>query len=333
MREETGRVIITRSPLRITLGGGGTDLPSYYRNHGGFLISAAIDKYVYITLHEPFTDDVIVKYSALEKVKHASELQHPIVREALALVGVEKHIEIASMSDIPAGTGLGSSGSFTTALLRALHVLKKSFVDPARLAEEACYIELEKLGEPVGKQDQYIAAFGGITCFTFQPDDTVDVRPLALAPNTLHNLEDNLTLFFTGYTRSASEILKDQDQRSRRNDDAMIQNLHFVKELGCRSQAALEKGDLHQFAELMHCHWEHKKSRSQGMSNSTIDDLYALARRNGALGGKVIGAGGGGFLMLYSEDKTRLRQIMSDAGLREIRFRFDFAGTHVVAHA
>jgi D-glycero-alpha-D-manno-heptose-7-phosphate kinase len=326
-------VIITRSPLRITLGGGGTDLPSYYRNHGGFLISAAIDKFVYITLHEPFTDEVIVKYSRLEVVQHASELQHPIVREALAMLGVDKRIEITSMSDIPAGTGLGSSGSFTTALLRALHVLKKNFVDAARLAEEACHIEIDKLGEPIGKQDQYIAAFGGVTCFTFQPNGAVDVQPLALAPDTLHNLEDNLALFFTGYTRSASGILKDQDQRSRQNDKAMIENLHFVKSLGCQSKAALENGDLRQFAELMHVHWEHKKARSQGMSNSHIDDLYALARQNGALGGKVIGAGGGGFLMLYSEDKTRLRQVMSAAGLREIRFRFDFAGSHVVAHS
>ena len=326
-------MIITRSPLRITLGGGGTDLPSYYRNHGGFLISAAIDKFVYITLHEPFTDEVIVKYSRLEVVQHASELQHPIVREALAMLGVDKRIEITSMSDIPAGTGLGSSGSFTTALLRALHVLKKNFVDAARLAEEACHIEIDKLGEPIGKQDQYIAAFGGVTCFTFQPNGAVDVQPLALAPDTLHNLEDNLALFFTGYTRSASGILKDQDQRSRQNDKAMIENLHFVKSLGCQSKAALENGDLRQFAELMHVHWEHKKARSQGMSNSHIDDLYALARQNGALGGKVIGAGGGGFLMLYSEDKTRLRQVMSAAGLREIRFRFDFAGSHVVAHS
>ena len=326
-------MIITRSPLRITLGGGGTDLPSYYRDFGGFLISAALDKYVYITLHEPFTDDVIVKYSRLEVVKCAADVQHPIVREALKLVGIESQIEITSLSDIPAGTGLGSSGSFTTALLRSLHVMKKSFISPGDLAEQACHIEIDILGEPIGKQDQYIAAFGGITCFTFQPDNRVEVQPLALAPETLHNLEDNLALFFTGYTRNASDILKDQDRRSKQQDRSMIDNLHFVKKLGLESRSALESGDLRRFAELMHVHWEHKKARSQGMSNQRIDELYNLARQNGALGGKVIGAGGGGFLMFYSEDKTRLRQVLTEAGLREVRFRFDFAGNHVVAHS
>ena len=326
-------MIITRSPLRISLGGGGTDLPSYYREHTGFLIAAAIDKFVYITLHRPFADEVIVKYSRMETVRDASEVQHPIVREALELLDIRSHIEITSIADIPAGTGLGSSGSFTTALLRGLHVLKKSFISPSDLAEQACHIEIDRLGEPIGKQDQYIAAYGGITCFTFNPDDSVTVEPLKLAPETLHNLEDNLALFFTGYTRDASSILKDQDSRSRDKDRGMIDNLHFVKKLGLESKAALESGDLRGFAELMHVHWQHKKARSQGMSNSCIDDLYELGRCHGALGGKIIGAGGGGFLMFYTEDKTRLRAAMTAAGLREVRFRFDFAGNHVVAHS
>ena len=326
-------MIITRSPLRISLGGGGTDLPSYYREHTGFLIAAAIDKFVYITLHRPFADEVIVKYSRMETVRDASEVQHPIVREALELLDIRSHIEITSIADIPAGTGLGSSGSFTTALLRGLHVLKKSFISPSDLAEQACHIEIDRLGEPIGKQDQYIAAYGGITCFTFNPDDSVTVEPLKLAPETMHNLEDNLALFFTGYTRDASSILKDQDSRSRDKDRGMIDNLHFVKKLGLESKAALESGDLRGFAELMHVHWQHKKARSQGMSNSCIDDLYELGRCHGALGGKIIGAGGGGFLMFYTEDKTRLRAAMTAAGLREIRFRFDFAGNHVVAHS
>ena len=326
-------MIITRSPLRISLGGGGTDLPSYYREHTGFLIAAAIDKFVYITLHRPFADEVIVKYSRMETVRDASEVQHPIVREALELLDIRSHIEITSIADIPAGTGLGSSGSFTTALLRGLHVLKKSFISPSDLAEQACHIEIDRLGEPIGKQDQYIAAYGGITCFTFNPDDSVTVEPLKLAPETMHNLEDNLALFFTGYTRDASSILKDQDSRSRDKDRGMIDNLHFVKKLGLESKAALESGDLRGFAELMHVHWQHKKARSQGMSNSCIDDLYELGRCHGALGGKIIGAGGGGFLMFYTEDKTRLRAAMTAAGLREVRFRFDFAGNHVVAHS
>ena len=322
-------MIITRSPLRISLGGGGTDLPSYYREHTGFLIAAALDKYVYITVHEPFVNQIIVKYSKLEIVESAAEVQHPIVREALKLVGLNSHLEIASMSDIPAGTGLGSSGSFTTALLRALHMIKKNVLTPRELAEQACHIEMDLLKEPIGKQDQYIAAFGGLTCFTFNPDGTVDVQPLKVSTNTLHTLEDNLALFFTGYTRNASAILKDQDSKSKEKDQSMIDNLHFVKKLGYDSKEALESGDLRKFAELMHVHWEHKKARTKGMSNSNIDDYYQLARENGALGGKLIGAGGGGFLMFYSEDKTRLRAAMTHAGLREVRFRFDFEGTRV----
>jgi D-glycero-alpha-D-manno-heptose-7-phosphate kinase len=237
---------------------------------------------------------------------------------------------MVSMSDIPAGSGLGSSGSFTTALLRALHALRRSPVTRQQLAEQACHIEIDLLGEPIGKQDQYIASFGGLTCFRFLPDDSVEVEPLKLDPETLCNLEDNLALFFTGYTRSASGILRDQDTRSKQKDADMISHLHFVKKLGFESKAALEAGDLQRFAELMHIHWEHKKRRSGEMSNSRIDEWYELARRHGALGGKLIGAGGGGFLMFYTEDKTRLRHVMREAGLREVRFRFDFAGTTVL---
>jgi len=325
-------MIITRSPLRLSLGGGGTDLPSYYRDFGGLVISAAIDKYVYITLHETFQETIIVKYSKMETVQSASEINHPIVREALKLVGATNpHLEITSMSDIPAGTGLGSSGSFATALLRALHLLQNNQVSQRELAEEACHIELDILGEPIGKQDQYIAAFGGITCFHFNQDGTVEVKPVRMQAQTLHDLEDNLVLFFTGYTRSASAILQDQDSRSRQKDREMLQNLHFIKQIGCESKAAMENGDLRLFAELMHNHWEHKKRRTQGMSNDSIDAYYDLARQNGALGGKLIGAGGGGFLMFYTEDKTRLRRVLCETGLREVRWRFDFQGTAVLS--
>jgi D-glycero-alpha-D-manno-heptose-7-phosphate kinase len=324
-------MIITRSPLRISLGGGGTDLPSYYREHGGFLIAGAIDKYVYITLHETFVPEIIVRYSKMEVVSSAEEIRHPIVREALRLIPIQDpHIELTSMSDIPAGTGLGSSGSFTTALLSALHSYCKNHVSQRELAEQACHIEIDLLGEPIGKQDQYIAAYGGITAFTFQPDGHVDVQPLRIAPPILHRLEDNLCLFFTGYTRNASEILKDQDARSKQNDREMIENLHFVKRLGYESKAALEAGDLRGFAELMHGHWLRKRARSAGMSNRQIDDYYELARANGAIGGKLIGAGGGGFLLFYTEDKARLSSVMAEAGLREVRFRFDFGGNRVM---
>ncbi|HXB74351.1 MAG TPA: hypothetical protein VNY05_39305 [Candidatus Acidoferrales bacterium] len=327
-------MIITRSPLRISLGGGGTDLPSYYREHGGFVISAAIDKYVYITLHETFEREFVIKYSKTEHVQSVDEIKHPIIREALRLVPVGvPHLEIVSMSDIPAGTGLGSSGSFTVALLRALHTLNREFVPRQVLAEQACHIEIDRLGEPVGKQDQYIASFGGITSFDFRQDGDVDVRPLPIAPETLYNLEDNLLLFFTGFTRSASAILAEQDTRTREGDAGMIEHLHHIKQFGYESKEALEQGDLRRFAAIMHEHWELKKYRSKSMSNSSIDEYYQLARLHGALGGKLIGAGGGGFLMLYSEDKTRLRHMLRDAGLREVRMHFDFEGTALVTRS
>lgn len=325
-------MIITRSPLRISLGGGGTDLPSYYRRHGGFLVAAAIDKYVYLTLHRTFQPGLIIKYSALEKVSAVADVQHPIIREALRLAGPEPlSLEISSLADIPAGTGLGSSGSFTTALLKALHTWRKNIVHPAELAEQACAIELDRLNEPIGKQDQYIAAVGGITAFTFHPDGRVEYRPCAISEETLYNLEDNLLLFFTGYSRSASAILKDQNDRSRKDDPSMLENLHFTKRLGYQSLAALELGNLEEFARLMDVHWERKRARSAGMSNSFINEWYDYAMRNGALGGKLIGAGGGGFLMFYASDKTRLRHAMREKGLQEVRFRFDFEGSKVVA--
>jgi len=324
-------MIIVRSPLRISLGGGGTDLPSYYRDHSGFLIAAAIDKYVYITLHQTFVQELIIKYSKLERVTSIDEVEHPIIREALKHAGIPTpHLEIASMADIPAGTGLGSSGSFTTALLKGLYCLKKNLIHPKELAEQACHIELNLLKEPIGKQDQYIAAYGGITCFRFLPNDQVEAWPLKIDQETLYNLEDNLLLFFTGYSRSASNILKEQDVKSKEKNHDMIANLHFIKELGLKSKDALETGNLTEFAELMNVHWEHKKQRSANMSNNHIDDWYQLARKNGALGGKMIGAGGGGFLMFYADDKIKLRHAMRTAGLQEVRFRFDFSGTQVV---
>jgi D-glycero-alpha-D-manno-heptose-7-phosphate kinase len=327
-------MIITRSPLRISLGGGGTDLPSYYREHSGFVIAAAIDKYVYITLHQTFVQELILKYSRMEHVQAVDEVQHPLIREALRLTGIgAPYLEMTSMADIPAGTGLGSSGSFTTALLKALHTLKKNLIHPQELAEQACHIEIDLLKEPIGKQDQYIAAYGGLTCFRFLPNHQVEAWPLKLGPDTLYNLEDNLLLFFTGYSRSAASVLQEQDVKSRQNDREMIANLHFIKELGRESKEALETGDLQGFAELMNVHWEHKKHRSANMSNDQIDQHYQLARRSGALGGKLIGAGGGGFLMFYAEDKVRLRRAMQDAGLQEVRFRFDFEGTKVVVHS
>ena len=324
-------MIISRSPLRISLGGGGTDLASYYSEHEGFLIAGAIDRYIYIMLHETFQTEFIIKYSRLERCDSVDKIEHPIVREALKLTGnTEPNIEITSMADIPAGTGLGSSGSFTTALLRALHHHRKNLVHPEELAEQACHIEIDLLKEPIGKQDQYIASYGGLTCFEFQKDGKVKAYPLNIDRETLFDLEENLLLFFTGFSRSASNILKDQDSKSKAGNSDMIENLHFTKDLGLQSKRALEQGDLLEFARLMNVHWERKRARSQGMSNDRINEWYELALANGALGGKLIGAGGGGFLMFYVNDRGKLRRAMGAAGLQEVRFRFDFEGSKIV---
>jgi len=324
-------MIIVRSPLRISLGGGGTDLPSYYRSHGGFLLAGAIDRYVYVTVTRPFKPGILLKYSKQEAVDSIDDVQQPIIREALRLMDFRTpQIEITTLAGIPSGTGLGSSGSFATALLKALHVFRRKTIQPAALAEMACDIEINRLKEPVGKQDQYIAACGGLTCFTFERDDSVKVEPLNVSSNTLFDMEDNLLLFFTGFSRRAGSILEDQRTRSVQSEGEMLENLHYVKTLGYRSRDLIEAGRMADFGLLMHEHWEHKKRRSAGMSNPQIDQWYELGMANGAVGGKLVGAGGGGFLLFYAADRDRLRLAMSQAGLQEVRCRFDFEGTKVL---
>ena len=324
-------MIIARSPLRITLGGGGTDLSSYYENHEGFLIAGAINKYVFVTVTRPFTEGIYLKYSEQEHVTEVAAINHRIIREAFQLLELRTpQIEITTLADIPAGTGLGSSGSFTTALLKALYAHRRHLMQPQELAEMACDIEINRLGEPIGKQDQYIAAYGGLTCFTFHKDHRVTAEPLKASIDTLFDLEDNILLFFTGYSRSASGILKDQKVRTQSSDQEMLQNLHFVKELGYSSKEVLEAGRTSQFGELLHQHWEHKKRRSAGMSHPDIDRWYDIGIKNGALGGKLVGAGGGGFLMFYANDRNKLRHAMKKEGLEEVRFGFDFEGTKIV---
>jgi D-glycero-alpha-D-manno-heptose-7-phosphate kinase len=324
-------VIITRSPLRISLGGGGTDVPSYYQEHGGFLLAAAIDRYVYVTVMRPFKEGIYLKYSEIEQVQKVKDIKHPIIREVLLDLKLKTpQIEITTLADIPSGTGLGSSGSFTTALIKALYSHYKMNIHPQQLAELACDIEINKLCEPIGKQDQYIAAYGGITEFRFHQDGSVSSEVLQLGMQTIHDLEDNLLLFFTGISRSAGSILKDQVDKSKTKDSNMIENLHFTKELGIKSKSALLDGNTTLFGELMHEHWEHKKSRSQGMTNNFIDEAYNVALKSGAVGGKLVGAGGGGFLMFYANDKDKLRRKMEEIGLEEVRFQFDFEGTKVI---
>ena len=324
-------MIISRTPLRISLGGGGTDLPSYYSHDGGFVLSAAIDKYVYIGVNRTFTDDYFLKYSQLERVTDRSQIEHPIFREVLNLLKIDKSIEIISMADIPAGTGLGSSGSFTVGLIRALYAHRREHISSQDLAEMACDIEINKLHEPVGKQDQYIASFGGINCFEFRKDGNVDVAPLALSLSTLHDLELNLVLFFTGYSRSASGILKDQSDKSNSGDADMRKNLDETQALGRQIKDCLENGEAEQFGLLMNDHWQRKRRRSTGMSNPTIDELYELGMTNGAVGGKLVGAGAGGFLMFYANDAGKLRNAFRQRGLEEVVFRFDHDGSTILS--
>ena len=326
-------MLITRTPLRVTLGGGGTDLPSYFTQRAGFVISAAIDKYVFIGINRTFTEHYFLKYSALERVEQPGEIAHPIIRAALELHPVGPGVEIVSLADIPAGTGLGSSGTFTVGLLRALHAWQREHVSAAELAEEACRIEIDVLGRPVGKQDQYIAAFGGVSCFRFHADGSVDVSPLELPTATMHELEERLVMFFTGSSRTADELLDDQRKRTEAGDESMLAGLRRVEELGVSIRDALVAGEVTRFGELMHEHWVEKRERSPGMSNPDIDRWYEAGRANGAVGGKLTGAGGGGFLLFLADDPVALRAAMDDQGLAEVRFGFDHDGSTIVVRA
>lgn len=323
-------MIITRTPLRISLGGGGTDLPSYYSRHGAMVISAAINRYIYVGVNRTFTRDYIIKYAETERRESVEDIAHPIIREALRAHPVGPALELVSLADIPAGTGLGSSGSFTVGLLRALYAFKREHITAHHLAEEACDIEINKLGRPVGKQDQYIAAFGGLCCLDLDTDGRVTVSPLRIPVTALHDLEERLLLFFTGYARSADDQLREQRDRSSVGDETMLANLDRVAALGQQVRETLEAGDTHGFARLLHEHWQGKRRRSSGMSSEAIDRWYEVGIAHGALGGKLVGAGGGGFLLFYAEDTQALRTAMLGEGLDEVRFSFDLDGSTVI---
>ncbi len=323
-------MIITRTPLRISLGGGGTDLPSYYQRFGGFVLAGAINKYIYVAVNRTFADDYILKYSVVEQVANVGQIAHPIIREVLTDHDIGPSIEIVSIADIPAGTGLGSSGAFSVGLLRAVYAFGRRHTLPGPLAEEAVAIEIERLGRPTGKQDQYIAAFGGLTCFEFEPGGRVQVAPLNISTETLHEIQEHLVMFFTGYSRDADLVLAEQAERSQREDASILENLHYVRELGYASRDALERGDPAEFAALMNEHWQHKRKRSTSISNAQIDRWYARAIEAGALGGKLVGAGGGGFLLFYAKDQDAVRHALSEEGLTEVRFAFDHDGSTVL---
>lgn len=325
-------MIITRTPFRLTLGGGGTDLPSFYREHGGFILAVGLDKYMYLNVNTPIVDDKIrVKYAQSELVDHVDELQHTLAREALRYFELSRGIEIVSVADIPAGTGLGSSSSYLVGLLNAMHALTQNPVCPERLAEEACEIELNILKKPIGKQDQYMAAFGGLTTLDIERDGSVQVTRLNLDVEVLEALEHNLLMFYTHESRDATAILSKQDSAAQRNDRVVLSSLKEIKDIGIEACSAIEAGNLRRFGELLDVHWQSKKRLSEQVSNPQIDAWYELAKSNGAIGGKISGAGGGGFLTLYCEEnKGQLRAAMRVAGLRELNFRFDFEGSKVI---
>jgi len=325
-------MIISRAPVRISLGGGGTDLKSYYSKYGGFLIAGGIDKYIFISANKRFYDSIRLSYSQTEIVDNVADIKHHIFKAALRLLNIDSGIELVSVADVPANCGLGTSSSFTVSLLNALHAYKRDFVTQKQLAEEACHIEIDVLQEPIGKQDQYIAAFGGITCLTFEKNGDVLVEALKISDEALDQMESNIALFYTGIERSASEILSEQDEKSKKDDPQVIENLHKIKEIGLQTRKALESGNVDEFGELLHVHWETKRKRSQKMSDPFIDECYDVARRNGALGGKLIGAGGGGFFMFYchNSDKPKLSRAMKKMKLKPMRFRFDFEGAKIL---
>ncbi len=325
-------MIITRTPFRVTLGGGGTDLPSFYSSYGGFVLAVAIDKYMFLNVNTPILDDKIrVRYMKSEQVDHTDEVQHTLAREALRYFGITNGVEIVSIADIPAGTGVGSSSSYLVGLLNAMHALMHDQASPQKLAEEACHIELDVLQKPIGKQDQYMAAFGGLTALDIDRDGKVNVTRLGLDVDLLEALEHNILMFYTHDIRDASEILRQQDSATKVKEKTVVSSLREIKDIGIEICGCISQGNLRRFGELMDVHWQLKKRLSRGITNPQIDAWYELAKKNGAIGGKISGAGGGGFLMLYCEDKkAQLREAMRSAGLRELSFRFDFEGSKVV---
>lgn len=327
-------MIITRTPFRVTLGGGGTDLPSYYSKHGGFIFSVGINKYMFINVNRPIVDDLVrVKYTKSEMVKHTYQLQHEIAREALKMMGIEKAIEIISIADIPAGTGLGSSSCYSVGLLNALHTMKRDYVSLHEIAEEACRLEIEILKKPIGKQDQYMAAFGGLTVLNIDKDGTVQVKKANVSNATIDDLNRNMLMFYTHTSRSADEILSEQSKGAKEEKKNVVDNMHYIKELGYKILDAVESGNITDVGIMFDQHWQHKKRISTKMTNPHFDRIYKIAKENGALGGKISGAGGGGFFLFYVEEKRdKFREEMKKLGLREMRYRFDFEGTKVLVN-
>lgn len=327
-------MIVSRAPVRFSLGGGGTDLPAYSDRFGGYLVSAAIDKYIYVTANKRFHRDIRLAYSKTEIVPSVDRIEHPIFREALRMLGIEHSIELTSVADLPANSGLGSSSSFTVALLNALHTYKRDFVSSEQLAREACAIEIERLGEPIGKQDQYIAAYGSVTAFTFSQDGSVSVEPVPLRDEVMGELESNLLIVWSGIERPARVVLSEQGKRLQDLEPDVVARMHRIKEIGREVYRMLVAGRLDDYGDLLHDHWTQKRKLASSMTDEVLDEIYETARAAGALGGKLMGAGGGGFFMFYVRpaEKRRVVEALTAKGLRVLRFRFDLDGARIVAN-
>jgi D-glycero-alpha-D-manno-heptose-7-phosphate kinase len=327
-------VIVSRAPVRFSLGGGGTDLPSYSSVHGGFLVAAAIDKFIYVSANRRFYDSIRLAYSKTETVTSVDAIDHRIFREALRFARIDQGIELTSVADVPPNSGLGSSSSFTVALLNALHTYKHEFVSSEQLAEEACHIEIDVLKEPIGKQDQYIAAYGGVTAFSFNPDGTVDAERVPTRPEVLDELESNLLIFYSGVERAAASVLSQQGQTITKNTDGAVERMHRIKALGKDTLDILTRGNIDAYGELLHEHWMNKRKLASNMTDSVIDEHYEAARNAGAIGGKLMGAGGGGFFMFYARpgERRAVHAAMSARGLRPLRFRFESSGARIAAN-
>jgi D-glycero-alpha-D-manno-heptose-7-phosphate kinase len=327
-------MIVSRAPVRFSLGGGGTDLPAYSREHGGFVVAAAVDKFLFVCVARRFYSNIRLAYSETEIVETVDEIKHRIFRESMRLTGISRAVELHSLADVPSNSGLGSSSSFTVALLNGLHAFKREFVSAEQLAREACQIEIDVLKEPIGKQDQYIGAYGGISAMTFNRDGSVDVERLPLRDEVVDELESNLLIYYTGVERAASSVLKEQSKTIVENRDAAVQRMHRIKELGRETKRILLAGELDTYGEMLHEHWTNKRKLAASMSDSSLDEHYEAARKAGALGGKLMGAGGGGFFMFYvrAPERRRVHEALVARGLRPLRFRFDFDGARIVAN-
>ena len=327
-------MIVSRTPFRITLGGGGTDLPSYYKDHGGFIFSFCLSKYMYVCINRPSADDLIrLKYSISESVESLDHLQHDIAKACLQRVGIDSKIEIASLSDIPAGSGLGSSSTYTVGLLNGLHSLNGNYKSLEFLADEACKIEMDILNKPMGKQDQYLAALGGFVVLEIDKDGSVKSKKINLDKSIMNELNRNLLIFYTGQQRKNNKILKEQDDSTKSNKEEVLNSLHYIKDSGYKILEIVQSGNIDDLGIMFRDHWEMKKKLSSGVTNKRIDSIYSVALKNGAIGGKISGAGGGGFFTFYcNKNHQKLRNVMQAEGLKELDYSFDLDGSKIIAN-